>query len=142
MVFVLPPKLTHFLPNLGRISKVSQRPQPLLPSSSASSKTMSSRRAFFVDAMSLLSFAPFKSSKDSSTPAPLQGPYAHTVLSLLRFSHAHTPNDILPFFLSPADGEIWDALLAILLLKKLLAEPLRVFNNPVKILQWILLQII
>jgi hypothetical protein len=34
-----------------------------------------------------------------------------------------------------------DALLAILLLKQPLAESFRVFNNPVKILQWILLQI-
>jgi hypothetical protein len=62
----------------------------------------------------------------------------HTkVLSTLSFPVASTSKENLSFFLSPSDGE-FDALLAILLLKQPLAESFRVFNNPVKIPQWIL----
>jgi hypothetical protein len=63
----------------------------------------------------------------------------HTlVLSILSlFKHSDPLRDFV-FLPSPSDGECLDALLAILLLKKSLAESIRVFNNPVKILQWIL----
>jgi len=45
----------------------------------------------------LLRFSPFESSKDSSTPEPLQGLYAHTVLPLLIFSTTlKIPQRILP----------------------------------------------
>jgi hypothetical protein len=89
-------------------------------------------------ALLLLSLS-FESSRDSLTSAPLQSLHAHKVLSLLSFSNTQISKEINPssFLLQM---ENLDALLAILLLKQPLAESFRVFNNPVKIPQWILPQ--
>jgi hypothetical protein len=80
-----------------------------------------------------------KPSKGYVTSALLQS-LAHKSAILLSFPVTQNlRNSVL--FPSPSDGEI-DALLAILLLKQPIVESFRVFSNPAKILQWILLLII
>jgi hypothetical protein len=53
-------------------------------------------------------------------------------------SNTRTPKGFCPFSHSPTDGDI-DALLALCLLKQPIAESIRVFSDPAKIPQWILL---
>jgi hypothetical protein len=74
------------------------------------------------------------------TPMPLQSLHAHTVLSLLSFSTLRPLRDFvfLPFSLR---WRIWMPSWLSFSLKQPLAECFRVFSNPVKIPQWILLQI-
>jgi hypothetical protein len=80
----------------------------------------------------------FEPSKDSSTPALCRVfTCAQMVLSVLSFPVASTSQETQFFVLPPSDGELryppgYPSL------KQPLAESIRVFNNPVKILQWIL----
>jgi len=71
---------------------------------------------------------------DSCTPCRI---FTHTVLSLLIFSRSLDLKENKSFLLSSTDGES-GCPPDYLLLKKTLAECSKVFNNPAKILRWVL----
>jgi hypothetical protein len=91
-----------------------------------------------VKMLSLLSFGNFELSKEFfSLCTPCSPTLWVKALALLSFSTTQTPKGFRLSIILLEDGEC-NGLLALCFLKQPLAEPFRVFNNPVKIPQWIL----
>jgi hypothetical protein len=101
---VLPPELCAFFPTWKNFQN--PKASTFAFFSSASSR-LELRRAYETN-LSLLSFAPFESLKDSSTPAPLQSIHMHTkVLSALSFPVASTSKETQFFFPFSLRWRIW-----------------------------------
>jgi hypothetical protein len=88
----------------------------------------------------LLIFSTFESLKHSRTSVPLQCLHAQIGAISSELSCSFDLQGNSSFFFSPSDGE-FGCYHGYPSLKKPLADSFRVFNNPVKIPQWILLQI-
>jgi hypothetical protein len=88
----------------------------------------------------ILRFSPFEYLKDFRTSTPLQSLHAKIGAISSELSCSFDLQGNLSFFFSPSDGE-FGCYHGYPSLKKPLADSFRVFKNPMKIPQWILLQI-